>query len=967
MESYNTCFEALTKEFDFYDEEAEQILNKMPMLADSYYWNKYKDNIMQSIDIALYFGNTQEQIVKNPHFIVMHPKDLLSKAALKILKDPDAAVVDTWNLSHKTFFAGTAATMNAILQGDLPAGYDIFTHTNETEKFLGLNLGEFVEKYKPETPTYDFIMQNLKNYRPETFDQLSADFPLYFENITQLFAENSINHEPSDEPAPEQSQQISEEKREETTTNLESVSPVVAEMNNVVPSQDNKASLSEQTQSVTSEAQTTMQSMDVYSQICAKYSISPKELKERLDFLKKEFSGIDMKQIQSYLLESPNLIKCSEQTIQKAKMFVQITFKAKPEQLKHFVKSSLNFPFFNLEEMKNSFELLGRYNLPITLANFHPRIYTIPSDELEKRIKLAQIINISANDFFNRMYKFPSDLVFARMQAFKSGELENPLIYATNSSFFEETGLTTEYLLEKYPFTETKQKDIDEQFEIIKNTYGVFWPKNECNYSRLRNGLTIYDRMGDTNERNSLKQKFAMLVKHGFTIEDINPYSSIFYHDANKLELRLKLARLNGISDKDFVTDKFSFSEHEIFARMMAEENGDILPGIAKYISASKLKNITGISMNDLMAKYPLTEEARTEINRKYAALVHGPQTTPPTQSKPKTFEEGKIPTFDFSEEDKALFKTVKSFDEKSAKIHAEDLTPEKTHFICNLFDVSETELAKMIKRNPLITAITPEIIKEKSSYLFENYNLSYDDFISGVQNCPYLAIKTSDEYDAFFKFCSQFLMLDLDHSRQLLINHPYSIGTSPELLLKKCKTIAQSLNVPFENATAAISEKPRVTLNALGTLESRVQTALGLGITKEQLLENLNFLASNPLDMKLKLMLNSIAGARVEDLLARNYLISPAKMYARIMFNLEFDLSLNVGTSEKHLAHDLNSLDNPQIPSELAQATSPTEIMMEMYPLDKNALKQIEIMYNLQRPRNKMKFTQEEIEHERS
>ncbi len=962
MKNYNTCFDALTKEFDFYDEEAEQILKKLPQLADQSYWNKYGHNIMQAIDIGLYFENTQEQIVKNPQFIVMHPKDLLSKAALKILKDPDATVVDTWNLSHKTFFDGTASTMNAILQGDLPAGYDIFTHTNESEKLLNMNKGEFVEKYKPETSSYDFIMQNLKNYRPEVFDKLSADFPAYFESITKsdVLAENHQSEEPADNIQPEKIVEPQKKMNQPASIAIlgAKTSDNIADLSTTLP---------EGIKTTSPETQSTSKSMDVYSQICAKYNVAPKVLKERLDFLKREFPGINMQKIQDYLLESPNLINCSEQTIQKAKMFVQITFKAKPEQLKYFVKSSLNFPFFNLEEMTNSFELLARYNLPIILANYHPKIYTIPSDELEKRIKLAQIINISSNDFFNRMYKFPSDLVFARLQAFKSGELEKPLMYATNSSFFEETGLTTEYLLEKYPFNDTKQKDIDDQFEIIKNTYGVFWPKNECNYSRLRNGLTIYDRMGGTNERNSMKQKFAMLIKHGFNIDDINPYSSIFCHDINRLELRLKFARLNGISDKDFVTDKFSFSENEIFARMMAEENDEIRPGIAKYISTSKLKNITGINMSDLTAKYPLTDVARAEINKRYAALVHASQTTQTKQDKPKTFDEGKIPNFDFSEEDKTLFKTVKSFDAKSTDIHTENLTPEKTNFICNLFDVSETELAKMIKRSPLVTAITPEIIKEKSSYLFEHYNLSYDDFISGVQNYPYLALKTPEEYDAFFKFCDQFLMLDIDHSRQLLVNHPYSIGTSPELLLKKCKTIAESLNVPFEDTTAAISEKPRVTLNALGTLESKVQTALGLGITREQLLQGLNFLASNPLDMKLKFMLNSIAGASVEDLLARNYLINPAKMYARIRFNLEYDMEISFGTSEKKLAQYLNGFDDPRIPSELGKATSPTEILMEMYPLDKNALKQIEIMYNLQRPKNKMKFTQEEIEHERN
>jgi len=265
MEKYNTCFEALTQEFDFYDDEAEQILKALPELTENSYWNKYNQNIMQAIDIALYFGNTQESIVKYPKFIVTPPKSLLAKAALSILKKPDTSIVDTWTLSHSTFLTGVTATMNAILQGDLPNGYDIFTHTNESEKLLNLSKGEFVSKYRPQIQDYEYIMQNLKQYRPDTFEQLSSKFPDCFVNATTpvTISENHHNAEPVVEPSKKQNIEPGQMKSQQTLNVTQDIIDDNSKQDTLLINKLNDIS----------EAQTVRQSIDTYSHICQKYNI----------------------------------------------------------------------------------------------------------------------------------------------------------------------------------------------------------------------------------------------------------------------------------------------------------------------------------------------------------------------------------------------------------------------------------------------------------------------------------------------------------------------------------------------------------------------------------------------------------------------------------------------------------------------------------------------------------------------
>ena len=187
--NYPSLEDALTLRYGATQEEVKKISKIVKEYDIVNSWRQNGKILLLNIDLAIYFGIPFSDIAKKPGFLNLSNKINFSKCKLAILANPDLDNfgIDINYLNSYTCLNDITKTMNAILCGDLPHGYDIFKDISEVANDLEMDIQTFSVKYRVKNAT-SFITKQLITYFPDIFDVLMQDFP---EFNNQSNAENS--------------------------------------------------------------------------------------------------------------------------------------------------------------------------------------------------------------------------------------------------------------------------------------------------------------------------------------------------------------------------------------------------------------------------------------------------------------------------------------------------------------------------------------------------------------------------------------------------------------------------------------------------------------------------------------------------------------------------------------------------------------------------------------------------------
>ena len=204
---YPSLEEALTLKYGATPEEINKISKAVKEYDIINHWRQNGKILLVNIDLASYFGIPFSDIAKKPQFLNFANKIIFAKCKLAILANPDLENfgIDIGYINSYTCLNDISKTMNAILCGDLPNGYDIFKDISEVSNDLGMSIEDFSVKYRVKSAT-SFITKQLVTYFPDIFDELMQEFPEFSiqpkqEDLEQVTIETSTTLE--EEPKPE--------------------------------------------------------------------------------------------------------------------------------------------------------------------------------------------------------------------------------------------------------------------------------------------------------------------------------------------------------------------------------------------------------------------------------------------------------------------------------------------------------------------------------------------------------------------------------------------------------------------------------------------------------------------------------------------------------------------------------------------------------------------------------------------
>ena len=175
---YPSLEEALTVKYGATPEEINKISKAITEYDIIDRWRQNGKILLVNLDLATYFGISFSDIVKKPQFLNFANKVIFAKCKLAILANPDLENfgIDINYINSYTCLNDISKTMNAILCGDLPNGYDIFKDISEVSNDLRMSIDDFSIKYRVKNSTA-FITKQLITYFPDIFDELLQEFP----------------------------------------------------------------------------------------------------------------------------------------------------------------------------------------------------------------------------------------------------------------------------------------------------------------------------------------------------------------------------------------------------------------------------------------------------------------------------------------------------------------------------------------------------------------------------------------------------------------------------------------------------------------------------------------------------------------------------------------------------------------------------------------------------------------------
>ncbi len=123
-------------------------------------------------------------------------------------------------------------------------------------------------------------------------------------------------------------------------------------------------------------------------------------------------------------------------------------------------------------------------------------------------------------------------------------------------------------------------------------------------------------------ESAQVESKLFILQAFGVGVEDVLNHPGVLIGNANVLELKLKLATMNGLSIDEFINGCYMYSQNKIYARMMGVSDS-LVPAYAVYASTKRFEELVdsgkALSQEQLSSKYILNGAKIFEINQKFA------------------------------------------------------------------------------------------------------------------------------------------------------------------------------------------------------------------------------------------------------------------------------------------------------------------------------------------------------------
>ena len=225
--NYTSIEDALTLKYGATPEEIEKISKAIKEYDIVDRWRQNGKIFLLNIDLATYFGIPFSDIVKKPQFLNYANKIIFAKCKLAILVNPDLENfgIDINYINSYTCLNDISKTMNAILCGDLPHGYDIFKDISEVSNDLEISIEDFSVKYRVKNAT-SFITKQLITYFPDIFDELMQEFPEFsiqpkVEDETKITNESQAILE--EETKPEVKENPAKIRRQELKTKIKAL------------------------------------------------------------------------------------------------------------------------------------------------------------------------------------------------------------------------------------------------------------------------------------------------------------------------------------------------------------------------------------------------------------------------------------------------------------------------------------------------------------------------------------------------------------------------------------------------------------------------------------------------------------------------------------------------------------------------------------------------------------------------
>lgn len=110
----------------------------------------------------------------------------------------------------------------------------------------------------------------------------------------------------------------------------------------------------------------------------------------------------------------------------------------------------------------------------------------------------------------------------------------------------------------------------------------------------------------------------TLLAIYGITPIDLKENPSILTNRMGSINNRLKLAKINGVSNADFIRRNSYVKEEIVYAEMMALFELDLIDKYNPYLSKYEFEEITGKSLEWAKKKYPFDIDAQEFIRKDF-------------------------------------------------------------------------------------------------------------------------------------------------------------------------------------------------------------------------------------------------------------------------------------------------------------------------------------------------------------
>ena len=221
-------------------------------------------------------------------------------------------------------------------------------------------------------------------------------------------------------------------------------------------------------------------------------------------------------------------------------------------------------------------------------------------NSISTRLIYALCNDLSIDEYLNEsLFLSTEQKIHARTAAYRAGLIKKEHIYEPESVFVGLTGFKTEELKKVFPFNMHAKTALLREFEVKfpelsalslteykKASQIIHEFKQQEDIQRLAKGEqlpknpiekkteilnAIIHKLGEEKftpkEESIVLKNFDSLVSMGFSEEEVieNPQALLLSSD--RLSWRVKLAKINGLSNKDFLARGYRFAEMTIFPR----------------------------------------------------------------------------------------------------------------------------------------------------------------------------------------------------------------------------------------------------------------------------------------------------------------------------------------------------------------------------------------------------------------